>query len=103
MVLVMSVWPGFGGQAFIPDVLGKVTELRQRLAEHQRLQIDGGIDVTTIGSAAAAGADTFVAGTAVFRAPDPPAAMTRLHRLAVEAAGESASGGLTRGVNHDAG
>ncbi len=85
MVLVMSVWPGFGGQSFITDVLPKVTELRRRLGEHQRLQIDGGIDVTTIAQAASAGADTFVAGTAIFRQPDPAAAMRELHRLALEA------------------
>jgi ribulose-phosphate 3-epimerase len=86
MVLVMSVWPGFGGQSFISDVLPKVAQLRERVAEHQRLQIDGGIDAATIGPAAAAGADTFVAGTAVFGKPDPAAAMLELHRLAVSAA-----------------
>ncbi len=84
LVLVMSVWPGFGGQAFIPDVLDKVRELRTRLRPHQRLQIDGGIDEKTIGPAAAAGADTFVAGTAIFGTPDLPAAMRRLHELAVQ-------------------
>ena len=84
MVLVMSVWPGFSGQRFMPDVLPKVTELRGRLREDQRLQIDGGIDATTIGAAASAGADTFVAGTAIFGTSDPPVAMARLHRLALE-------------------
>ncbi len=87
MVLVMSVWPGFGGQAFIEDVLPKVGELRSRLGEHQRLEIDGGIDVGTIGDAARAGVDTFVAGTAIFGASDPPSAMAQLHRLAREAVG----------------
>lgn len=86
LVLVMSVWPGFGGQSFIPDVLEKIKELRRRLAPHQRLEIDGGIDEKTIGLAAAAGADTFVAGTAVFGQPDPPEAMKRLHKLATDAA-----------------
>lgn len=85
MVLIMSVWPGFGGQAFIRDVLPKVEELSRRLRPDQRLEIDGGIDVDTIGAAAEAGADTFVAGTAIFRQPDPPAAMASLHRLAVSA------------------
>ncbi len=85
LVLVMSVWPGFGGQAFIRDVLEKVSELRERLGEHQRLEIDGGVDANTIGDAAAAGADLFVAGTAVFRRPDPPAALRELERLASEA------------------
>lgn len=86
MVLVMSVRPGFSGQTFIHDVLPKVSELRPRLAEHQRLQIDGGIDENTIGIAAEAGADTFVAGSAIFGKPDPPAAMTRLLHLALDAA-----------------
>jgi ribulose-phosphate 3-epimerase len=86
MVLVMSVWPGFSGQTFIPEVLDKVRELRRRLASHQRLEIDGGIDEQTIGLAAAAGADTFVAGNAVFGAVDPPAAMRRLQRIAEAAA-----------------
>ena len=90
MVLVMSVWPGFGGQKFIRDVLPKVAEIRPRLGTHQRLEIDGGIDMETIADAAAAGADTFVAGTAVFGAPDPPAAMLRLQRLAVQASGRYA-------------
>ncbi|MEK6798593.1 MAG: ribulose-phosphate 3-epimerase [Planctomycetota bacterium] len=85
LVLVMSVWPGFGGQKFIADVLPKVTELRGRLRSDQRLQIDGGIDPTTIALAASAGADTFVAGTAVFGQPDPAGAMNHLHRLGAEA------------------
>jgi ribulose-phosphate 3-epimerase len=82
LVLVMSVWPGFGGQKFMPEVLDKVADLRSRLAPHQRLQIDGGIDENTIEAAAKAGADTFVAGTAVFGKPDPPQAMKNLLRLA---------------------
>lgn len=85
LVLVMSVWPGFSGQAFIADVLGKVTELRRLLQPHQRLEIDGGIDPTTIGSAVKAGADTLVAGSAIFGQPDPPAAMQELARLATAA------------------
>ncbi len=89
LVLVMSVWPGFSGQKFIGDVLGKVTELRGRLRDDQRLQIDGGIDPDTIGRAAGAGADTFVAGSAIFGTEDPPAAMLRLHDLATEAAGKT--------------
>ena len=89
LVLVMSVWPGFGGQKFMPEVLPKVAELRKRLDEHQRLQIDGGIDVRSIEEAAAAGADTLVAGTAVFRTPDPAASLTTLHRLATAGAGRA--------------
>jgi ribulose-phosphate 3-epimerase len=82
LVLVMSVWPGFSGQKFIADVLPKVSELRKRLRPDQRLEIDGGIDENTIAAAAQAGADTFVAGTAIFGTPDPPAAMKRLQQLA---------------------
>jgi ribulose-phosphate 3-epimerase len=85
MVLVMSVWPGFGGQTFIEEVLPKVEELGRRLEPHQRLEIDGGIDLSTIGLAAKAGADTFVAGTAIFRQPDPAGAMRELERIAAEA------------------
>lgn len=82
LVLIMSVWPGFGGQKFMSEVLPKVEALRARLKPHQRLEIDGGIDENTIEGAARAGADTFVAGTAVFGKPDPPAALKNLLRLA---------------------
>lgn len=86
LVLIMSVWPGFGGQSFIDDVLPKVEALRNRLGDHQRLEIDGGVDSRTIGRAAAAGADTFVAGTAIFGAADPAKAYADLYRRAVESA-----------------
>lgn len=86
LVLVMSVWPGFGGQKFIADVLPKVTALRERLRPGQRMEIDGGIGEQTIARAATAGADTFVAGTSVFGRPDPATAVRALHRLAEQAA-----------------
>jgi len=86
MVLVMSVWPGFGGQSFIADVLPKVEQLRNRLRPNQRLEIDGGIAPDTIEAAARAGADTFVAGTAVFGQADPAAAVRHLRDLASRAA-----------------
>jgi len=70
LVLVMSVWPGFGGQKFMAEVLGKVEQLRGMLASHQRLEIDGGIDIETIVQAVGAGADTLVAGTSVFGRTD---------------------------------
>jgi ribulose-phosphate 3-epimerase len=88
LVLVMSVWPGFGGQEFITDVLSKVKELRSLLAADQRLEIDGGIDDDTIEQAVRAGADTFVAGSSIFGRPDPVAAMTQLRELAQRAAKE---------------
>ena len=82
MVLVMSVWPGFGGQRFIDDVLPKVAKIRDRLTDHQRLEIDGGIDTKTVALAVGAGADTLVAGSAIFGKPDPAEAFHELTRLA---------------------
>ena len=73
LVLVMSVNPGFGGQQFIDGSLEKVEAVRQRLdtvSRPVRLEIDGGIKVANIGEARAAGADMFVAGSAIFEAPD---------------------------------
>jgi ribulose-phosphate 3-epimerase len=73
MVLLMSVNPGFGGQAFIPGTLGKLREARAKIAASGlpiRLEIDGGVTVKNIGEIAKAGADTFVAGSAIFNAPD---------------------------------
>jgi ribulose-phosphate 3-epimerase len=73
MVLLMSVNPGFGGQKFIPRTLDKLREARALLDElgsDARLEVDGGIKTENIGQTAAAGADTFVAGSAIFGAPD---------------------------------
>jgi len=85
MVLLMSVHAGFGGQAFIPAVLEKVRTARPWLRPGQRLEIDGGINAETVASAAEAGADILVAGTAVFRAADPAAAVAGLRASAVAA------------------
>lgn len=73
MVLLMSVNPGFGGQKFLPYVLNKVRDVRDFIDRQQlpvRLEIDGGITVDNIGEAARAGADTFVAGSAIFGSGD---------------------------------
>ena len=77
MVLLMSVNPGFGGQSFIPHTLKKITEVRQRIdastdatGKPILLEVDGGIKVDNIAAVAAAGADTFVAGSAIFGQPD---------------------------------
>ena len=73
MVLLMSVPPGFGGQAFIPSALDKLRAVRQRIdaiGKPIRLEIDGGVKPGNIGEIAAAGADTFVAGSAIFGQPD---------------------------------
>ena len=73
LVLIMSVNPGFGGQGFIPSALRKIEEARRRIeasGRDIRLEVDGGIKVDNIRAAADAGADTFVAGSAIFGAPD---------------------------------
>ncbi|MBS0968100.1 ribulose-phosphate 3-epimerase [Chimaeribacter arupi] len=73
VILLMSVNPGFGGQSFIPHTLDKLRQVRQRIDESGydiRLEVDGGVKVENIGEIAAAGADMFVAGSAIFNAPD---------------------------------
>ena len=73
LVLIMSVNPGFGGQKFIPEALAKLREVRRRIDESGRairLEIDGGVSTANIAEIARAGADTFVAGSAIFGAPD---------------------------------
>jgi ribulose-phosphate 3-epimerase len=73
MILLMSVNPGFGGQSFIPSALTKLRQVRQRIDEsglNIRLEIDGGVKVDNIREIKAAGADTFVAGSAIFNQPD---------------------------------
>jgi ribulose-phosphate 3-epimerase len=90
-ILVMSVNPGFGGQKFIPSSLAKLAELRRMIEAGDRpieLQVDGGIGPGTIGPAARAGANCFVAGTAVFRAADYAAAIAALRK---EAAAEASA------------
>ena len=68
MVLVMSVNPGFGGQKFIPTSVEKVRQIREMIGDRDiHIQVDGGVDPNTVGPLAAAGADCFVAGSAVFR------------------------------------
>lgn len=86
MLLVMSVNPGFGGQSFITDSLAKMELARKFVESHglaTDIEVDGGIDVTTIGSASDAGANVFVAGSAVFGAKDPVVAVQQL-RSALE-------------------
>ncbi len=81
MVLLMSVNPGFGGQSFIPSTLPKIAEVRKiidRSGRAIRLEVDGGIKVDNIGSVAAAGADTFVAGSAIFNAKDYAATIAQM-------------------------
>jgi ribulose-phosphate 3-epimerase len=83
LVLIMSVNPGFGGQQFIPTTLRKLTEARARIAasgREVRLEVDGGIKVDNIRAAAVAGADTFVAGSAIFGSGDYAATIREMRR-----------------------
>jgi ribulose-phosphate 3-epimerase len=83
MILVMSVNPGFGGQKFIPHALEKVRRIRERITASGRdirLEIDGGVKVDNIGAIAAAGADTFVAGSAIFGSADYAATVSAMRR-----------------------
>jgi ribulose-phosphate 3-epimerase len=91
-VLVMTVEPGFGGQGFMSETMPKLRALRdeaRRRGSDVWLQVDGGISDATIARAAEAGADTFVAGSAVYGADDIEAAVTRLRELAGTASLES--------------
>jgi ribulose-phosphate 3-epimerase len=83
MVLIMSVNPGFGGQKFIPTALRKLAEVRRRIdasGRAVRLEIDGGVKIDNIGEIARAGADTFVAGSAIFGSKDYAATIREMHR-----------------------
>ncbi|CAB4750998.1 MAG: ribulose-phosphate 3-epimerase [Actinobacteria bacterium] len=85
MILIMTVEPGFGGQSFMSDMLPKIEQARA-LAEATGtdiwVQVDGGIDISTIERCASAGANVFVAGSSVYRAEDPGAMVDRLRALA---------------------
>jgi ribulose-phosphate 3-epimerase len=83
LVLIMSVNPGFGGQKFIPGALAKIEEVRRRIDERGRpvrLEVDGGVKVDNIGAIARAGADTFVAGSAIFGEKDYRAVIGAMRR-----------------------
>ncbi len=87
-LLVMSVEPGFGGQSFIPEVLSKVRTVRKLVDAGELsilVEIDGGINADTVEQAAEAGVDCFVAGSAVYSAADPGAAVESLRRQALAA------------------
>jgi ribulose-phosphate 3-epimerase len=81
LVLIMSVNPGFGGQSFIPQALDKIRLVRERIRESGRLirlEVDGGIKIDNIGAVAEAGADAFVAGSAIFGASDYAETIARM-------------------------
>ena len=88
MVLIMTVEPGFGGQSFMHDMMGKVKEARKEIDSRFFgkiwLQIDGGVSLETIAEAAEAGADTFVAGSAVFKSENPGLMVDSLRWLATK-------------------
>jgi ribulose-phosphate 3-epimerase len=99
LVLLMSVNPGFGGQAFIPSALHKLREARARIDAYAeasgrriRLEIDGGVKVDNIGRIAEAGADTFVAGSAIFGADDYGEAIARMREALLLASGDAGIG-----------
>ncbi|MFB7908419.1 ribulose-phosphate 3-epimerase [Kitasatospora sp. NPDC056076] len=88
MLLIMTVEPGFGGQAFLDIMLPKIRRTRELIAKHDLelwLQVDGGVSATTIERCAEAGADVFVAGSAVYGAADPAEAVRSLRELAAGA------------------
>ena len=90
MVLLMSVNPGFGGQAFIPSTLDKLRAVRRKIdasGKPIRLEIDGGVKADNIGEIAAAGADTFVAGSAIFNASDYAEVIGRMRAAVAKARG----------------
>ena len=80
MVLLMTVEPGFGGQSFLPESPQRCQALRKLLLDDQRLEVDGGIDRTTAPIITEAGADTLVAGNAIFGQSDPAAALREILR-----------------------
>jgi ribulose-phosphate 3-epimerase len=93
LLLVMTVHPGFGGQRFMGEVVPKVVAARQAIAANGYdvlIEVDGGIDAETVGEVARAGAEVFVAGSAIFGHDDPVAAAAELRRVAEEATGEAA-------------
>lgn len=81
MVLVMTVEPGFTGQAFMPECVGKIAELRRAAGPNLDIEVDGGLNGETTAQTAAAGANVIVAGAAVYRAPDPRAALGKIRTV----------------------
>ncbi|GIJ51558.1 ribulose-phosphate 3-epimerase [Virgisporangium aliadipatigenens] len=94
-LLIMTIKAGFGGQEFMPELLEKVRTARRAAGGGHlelRIEVDGGIADDTVAAAAEAGADAFVAGTAVYGADDPAEAVRRIRRIATDAVGEPADG-----------
>ena len=88
MILLMSVNPGFGGQSFIPSTLSKLAEARELIDSVDRdirLEVDGGVTVANIREIAKAGADTFVAGSAIFNTDDYKAVIDKMREELAQA------------------
>ena len=88
MVLVMTVEPGFGGQKFQPEMMSKVKALREKCGPNFDIQVDGGLSMSTIDTAAEAGANVIVAGSSVFKAEDPATMITDLRKRVELAQGQ---------------
>jgi ribulose-phosphate 3-epimerase len=100
-LLVMTVNPGFGGQSFIHETVPKIQQAliwRRELNLSYHIAVDGGINFETVGECAAAGADTFISGTTLFKAGNLKAAVKKMHKLAC--AHDPAVAGLTLPLNH---
>src|SRR5207249_3038644 len=85
LLLIMTVEPGFGGQKFMTDILNKVKQLREKFPT-KNIQVDGGVDISNIGSCAQAGANVFVSGSAIFNYKDGPATAINDFRSAISKA-----------------
>lgn len=88
MVLMMTVFPGFGGQAFIPDVLPKITEVRKWIDEHRApilVEVDGGIKADNIDRVREAGGEVIVSGSGIFKTPDYSETIRRMRRAVGQA------------------
>ncbi len=95
-ILLMSVHPGFGGQSFIPDSLERIRLIHRIITasgKQIRLAVDGGIEPSNAGQVRAAGAEVLIAGSAIFKAPDPAAALNDIRRAADEAVQQHKSPG----------
>lgn len=79
LVLIMAINPGFAGQAFMPNILYKIRQTRALIGPNKRLQVDGGVKINNIAAIKQAGADTFVAGSAIFESTDYQVTIKKMH------------------------
>jgi ribulose-phosphate 3-epimerase len=83
VILCMTVNPGWGGQRFLPGSPDKIARLKALVGDRAKIEVDGGVDTTTVGACAQAGAEIFVAGSAIFHAEDPAQAFREISDAAV--------------------